>query len=234
MRRDRRLIWFLFVSVILHGAMLLLLVDPGHRSKAPERSMVEFVLELLPEETKPPEPEIQAPADIVPVEVPPVEVTETVDQPTDVAEETAISEAVPMPEAESEIPAPSEVPRTVLNLERPSNWETLVDQAPDPAVRLRFNPGLESAVAERRGEQRRSGLLASRSAATYGVADEQYTVDRGLGETVKIGGSCYTLVRDPDVEGGQRWWSSQCVESRSDRWDLDPVEYDALGRALAD
>ena len=221
MFRDRRLIWTLIISALIHSVLIPFIYDSP---EPPTRSApFEFVLEPAP--TRLPD-EDEGLAGLEPAEAP---------QPPDVAEPSAAPDEQPVSEEPAERIA-TDTARPPLNLERPANWQELVDQAPDPDVRLHFNRGLAVAVEGREIEQRRRGLLGVRRAAVYGVADEHYGPDASDGhrEMVKIGGSCYVLVNDPDVESGQRWWPSQCVETKAAPSDLDVLAFDPLGRVLAD
>lgn len=124
--------------------------------------------------------------------------------------------------------------RVVLNLERPADWDDIVESMPGPDTALPFNPGLEARVRERQSEKRRQGLVASRGTATYGASDQQYQRTVGIGEEVKVDGSCYVLVENRSVEEGARWWPSQCTDSKRRPIDLDPVKFDAIGRVVVD
>ncbi len=68
----------------------------------------------------------------------------------------------------------------------------------------------------------------------YGVSDQQYARHTGIGEEVKLNGACYRLVENRSVEGGVRWWSGRCTDSRQAPLDLDPVVFDGAGRLIPD
>jgi hypothetical protein len=163
---------------------------------------------------------------------------EETDQATEHAEP---SEKILVPEAE--VPAAVESaelvegpgpPRTILNLSRPPEWEEILKDIPAPGPGLAFNPSLDEALRRRQSERRRLALVSERQAAVYGVADEDYGRTGSLGEELKMNGGCVTLVEDRGIEEGQRWWASQCAETRQNRFTLPEIEYDALGRAVVD
>lgn len=231
MRGNRRLLWAVAVavSVLLHGLLLGLYVEPLERAGRP------LVLEiaLTPRPTPEPAPE--------PIEDPPPELDtpDTVIEPEPDERETAIEPEVavrPEPVAEpaaQAAPVPP-APRMVLNLERPSNWDELVESLPGPDIGLHFNPSLERSLRSRQAEQQRSALVAQRAASVYGVADEAYSRQGGLGTELKQNGRCVTLVETPAVEEGSRWWVGRCRDTKINPFLLPAIEYDALGRAIGD
>jgi len=127
----------------------------------------------------------------------------------------------------------AEPARPRLNLSRPPDWDEIVRSVPGPQQRLAFNPGLERALDHRQAEMQRQALVRRRAEAIYGVSDADYARTGPLGEQMKRDGGCVTLTEDRDVEEGQRWWASTCVETRQNPFTLPAIEYDALGRAIA-
>ena len=122
--------------------------------------------------------------------------------------------------------------RLELNLQRPAEWDELVEGAPGSGLALPFNPALAERVAVRRYERSRRRLLANRRSDVYGVTDEQYARRTGTGQEVKQDGTCHVLVEEPSVEEGARWWSGPCTDTRQRTMDLLPLEVDVLGRAI--
>jgi hypothetical protein len=124
--------------------------------------------------------------------------------------------------------------RTRLNLNPPADWDDIVREVAVPDRRLPFNPELDNALQARTAEVRRRRLVSSRSAAVYGVSDAAYARARPYGTEVKRDGRCVVLVEDRGVEKGARWWASQCTDTQQNPFTLPTIEYDALGRAIAD
>ena len=124
--------------------------------------------------------------------------------------------------------------RLAENLERPENWDEVLMRIPDPDVRLDFNRELEEGVASREADRRRKQLVEDRARAVYGIPDEEYSRVGALGTEIKINGKCYVLVENAAVESGSRWYRTNCKEIRTNPLLLDPIEYDALGRVVAD
>ena len=100
-----------------------------------------------------------------------------------------------------------------LDLSRPPDWDDIVEKVPVPAGGLVFNTELGRALQAREAEIARSDLVEARQAAIYGVADGDYRRSGPRGEAFKQDGRCVTLVEDPGVEEGQRWWAGTCWPS---------------------
>lgn len=207
MRRKGPLLGAILLSVLGHGVLLLVSLE---RDVEPPQAVP--VLELVLE---------RAPAE--PVEVPPGVVDRVSDRRSAEVAEPAVE-----PER------PPEIPRTVLNLKRPENWDELVESISDPGVKLDFNVDLKNRVAIRESDKRRKQLVEGRVAAVYGLRDELYARVSSLGTEVKIDGKCYVLVESLAIEEGTRWWRGKCKETTVDPFLLDPIEYDAIGRVIAD
>ena len=213
----KRPLW-LALAISVLGHVVLVLLYPNDQT---ERRVARFDVELLP-----PEPTATAePAADVPEEPPPP------------VEESLAAESEPVVIAEPES-APEEAKptaaATILNLSRPPDWDQIVNDIPGPSDNLVFNPSLGEALEKRTAERRREALIASRRGAVYGVADDDYAREGVLGREIKRKGGCATLVEDKGVEEGQRWWASQCTETRQNPFTLPGIEYDALGRAVVD
>ncbi|MGE0625635.1 MAG: hypothetical protein AB7I04_13270 [Pseudomonadales bacterium] len=222
-RQAHRILPALVVSILVHGAVVWWIVGQEQPGRAPVRlEVVLMVPSAAPESKAAPADEPVAAAD------PPALSTPSVREPP-----------VERPPEPRVAPDPSP-PRVVLNLERPAEWDDLVageagSDAPGQwAPRLPFNAALEAALDTGIAEQRRRVLVAERSAAAYGVADEAYARDGALGTQLKRDGHCLTLVEDRAVERGARWWAGTCTETRRSPFTLRPVEYDRLGRMVAD
>ena len=229
MGAKRPLLLALAISLTGHIAFVIL-----YPLEMPERRTARFDLELLPSAPPPEQPTVaEAPS---PVKAEPQEPTLVAETPPELVEpipsESDPIEAAPEDELEP-VAGPLEQP-AVLDLSRPPGWDELVEGIPGPPSQLAFNPGLALALNERNAERRRAQFVSSRQAAIYGVADEDYARSGPLGEEVKMDGGCARLVEDKGVEEGQRWWASQCTETRQNRFTLPIVEYDALGRAVVD
>jgi hypothetical protein len=222
MRGNRRLFWTLLVSVLLHGLLLSVFVEP------PVEPPKERILDLVIVEEPIEEPVEES---VVPVE--PVEV-----EPPTEARIEAIAEVPPEPGPVTELEVPVEVAAppagTVLNLRRPDNWDELIDRIPDPDVKLEFNVDLKERVAARETDKRRQRLVAGRVASVYGVSDDDYTRIGARGTQMKRDGGCVTLVEDKFVEEGARWWPGQCTETKANPFTLVPIEISAVGQAVAD
>lgn len=222
MRGNRRLAWTIGLSVIVHGVVLAVFIDP------PPVPTAQRVLDLVIERPLP-EPEALEPTELpAVVEEPPV--TETPVEP--LVEEFA--ETPPAPEPEEPVESATPPVRAVLNLQRPDNWEDLIDRIPDPDVRLHFNEELEQGVAAAEEERRRRQLVGDRVGAVYGVPDEAYSRIGPRGSEIKINGACYVMIDSPAIEEGARWWRGPCTDTKMSSFLLDPIEYDALGRVVAD
>ncbi len=218
----KRPLWLaLTISVLAHIALIL--IYPNYQ---PERRVARFDVELVapaPIALAEPVPEIP--------EQPPLPVEEPLPAGTAPAESV---EPIPKPEAELDEANPSATTATILNLSRPPDWDQIVNDVPVLQGKLAFNPALGEVLQRRHAERRREALVASRRGAIYGVADDDYARDGALGREIKGEGGCATLVEDKDVEEGQRWWASQCTETRQNPFTLPAIEYDALGRAVVD
>jgi len=219
MRGNRRLVGAVLVSVLLHGLLLSFYEKPI--LKTPEKVVLDLVLE------QPPEPEVEEA--VLEPEEPPQEEEPPPEEPL-VGETPRETELIGDPETEPVV----EPEHTVLNMEQPENWDTLIDRLPDPDVKLAFNRDLKERVTVRDGEKRRTQLVEDRVAAVYGVPDELYTREGPLGTEIKINGKCYVLMENPAVEAGSRWWGTQCKDTKISPFLLDPIEYDAIGRVVAD
>ena len=224
MGAKRPLLLALAISLMGHIGFVVL-----YPSNAPERRIARFDLELLP-----PVPPVEEPAlpEVTPAdEAEPQDPSPLLDTPQELAETTPLEPAA-MDELEQVLER-SDQP-AVLNLSRPADWDEIVEGMPGPPDQLAFNPALALALTARQAERRRARFVSSRQAAVYGVADESYARTGPLGEEVKMDGGCVRLVEDKGVEEGQRWWAGQCSETRTNRFTLPSVEYDALGRAVVD
>ena len=224
MGANRPLLLALAISVIGHIAFALLF--PVSDS---ERRVARFDVVLVP----------QAPAAVVqPTEALSVEQgddpPEASEPPEEVAarDEPSLSQSDVIPDETT--PDEPRKPTAILNLNRPSDWDEIVNEIRLPAGKLAFNPSLGEAIQQRIGERRRGTFVANRRAAIYGVTDEDYARTGALGEELKMKGGCVTLMENKGVEEGQRWWASQCTETRQNPFTLPEVEYDALGRAVVD
>ena len=222
----RRLGWALLISLIVHGVLYLQLPMPDTG-----RTLTRFEIELTPSapgaesdpvaeekpREQPPEsavPELPAESDEHPVAG--ADTEQAAADPDPASEETDERESAP------------------LDLSRPADWDEIVREVTVQDSRLAFIPDLGRALNAREADARRSRLIQQRSAAIYGVADEAYTRTGPLGEELKRDGGCVRLVEDRDVEEGQRWWASTCTETRENPFTLPVVEYDALGRVVAE
>ncbi len=230
MGAKRPLLLALLISVIGHMAFALLFPVPDT-----ERRVTRFDLELIPEaprsspETtawRPPEHPSERPSE---AKIEPA--AQTPEPPVSPPVEQSSSAAVNAELADT-TPEDDEKPAAVLNLSRPADWDQIVNEITAPATGLAFNPALGGAVRERILARRRSEHVASRRAAIYGVADQDYTRTGVLGQELKMKGGCVTLREDKGVEEGLRWWVGQCTETRQNPFTLPPLEYDALGRAV--
>lgn len=209
--------------MLVHGWLLWRL------SPQPDPAAPPVVLDLVIE----PAPEI-APEAVNPPDIPDnTDLSAPEESPLPVpVVQPAVSVRVP-PRVEERVPVESAGAGTVLNLERPDDWDEIVNSLPVPGHVLPFNPGLSEGVALRIAEKKRRGLVNARAAAVYGVADDAFDRDGGLGREKKMDGRCYVLVDDPSVEAGSRWWASQCKDTKTTGLSLDPVEYDGVGRIIA-
>lgn len=221
----RRLFVAILISVLVHGVLLLLF--PKSRESPTPQPVLDVVLSSPQQGPEPEETEVR--------------VMEPATEPLE-PEETAVSEPIPELAREPELPervepAPvreREVPRTVLNLERPTNWDELIERMPDPDVKLTFKPDLKNRLAVREGEKRRQRLVKARADAIYGVPDELYARAGPLGTEIKTDGRCYVLAANPAVEDGDRWWSHRCTDTRTNPLRLAPIDSDPIGRAVVD
>ena len=144
-------------------------------------------------------------------------------------------EVLPAAEPDAEEPEPRR--RTVLNLERPANWDALIEGKDDADVGsadLPFNPTLAQAVRSSRESRHRRVLLASRYQSVHGLADDVFGRSGPLGEEIKVKGRCYSLQETPELGSAPRWWATRCREPRDKPLKLDPLSYDARGRIVTD
>ena len=217
MWQRRRLFFALCVSLVVHGALLVWLQPPERERQAPVT--LEVVLESHPE-PDPRDPEPRSPPQLAPELV-------VLDPPPAAPPE----KAEPVPELPRE-PAEDESTRMVLNLERPENWQPIVEETGPPPISIPFNPDLEEGVVIRESDKKRKALVDARIAAVYGVSDEAYTRETGVGTEMKIKGRCYVLKED--ALEGTSWWPSQCTDTRQNPFTLPSIEYDPIGRVIAD
>lgn len=222
MRGNRAFAGAVLASMLVHGWLL------WRYSPQPLPATPPVVLDVVIEPVSDVVPEIDVPEEI-PVRP---EVTVSEKQPPTRAPVVQPVVSVPAPSVlDEEIETSGGA--TILNLERPADWDDIVNSLPAPGHVLPFNPGLSEGVALRAAEKKRQGLISARTAAVYGVADEAFDREGGLGREKKMDGQCYVLVDDPSVEQGSRWWASQCKDTKTNALSLDPVEYDAVGRIIA-
>lgn len=225
MGTNRPLLLALAISVICHITFALLY--PIANS---ERRVTRFDVELVPR---------QPFAAVKPQPAASAEDTDRLQDASEPPEAAAPFEESSSSQARATVARPvADAPRkppAVLNLDRPSNWDEIVNAIPlPPAGKFAFNPALGEGVGRRIRERRRVALVGDRRSAVYGVADEDYARTGALGEELKMDGGCVILMEDKGVEEGQRWWASQCTETRQNRFMLPEVDYDALGRVVAD
>jgi hypothetical protein len=213
------------LSLLLHGLLFAIYWEPP--LSPAENAVLEVVLEPveLPEDVSDPERE-EAPL-LEPV------LTVAEPEPEPESEPAQITDPVVIEETILES-TDTPIPRTTLNLSHPENWDTLIDTLPDPDVTLYFNEDLKERVAIREQDKRRKALVDARVAAVYGVSDEEYTREGPRGKEIKIDGRCYILVDSPGIESGTRWWRSPCGDTHLNPFLLEPIEYDAIGRVVAD
>jgi hypothetical protein len=130
-----------------------------------------------------------------------------------------------------------ESPSPTLDMTRPDNWAEVVptpNNAEDfaRAFRGEFYQRLE----QRQISQARSQLYAGRRVAQRGLPAEQYNAleQPGSGH-YKTAAGCFDLKPDivGTIGGGQRAWISACKDLIRSPLELPPVEFDALGRAVA-
>lgn len=221
---NRRLILAVAVSVLLHGVLAWWLDSPSEPTPSPVR--LEVVLTPVPAA---PDASARVPE---PADEPP-----DLDPPLPATKEAPVARTDPDRQPAGSPPGLPRAP-TRLNLQRPSGWDDLVAGAMVPPgsgnpPRLAFNPALEAALGAYAAARERRALLADRGAAVYGVADESFSREGAWGTQAKRDGRCVTLVDDP-VEGGTRWWAGRCTETRRNPFSLEPLEYDGLGRVVAD
>ena len=215
--REKRLFWgCVAVSVLMHGVVAVLW--PEFRERAPVR----FEVELL---KAPAEPHIAEPriADAQPPVPPPAKPERAPDVPKATVE-AATSE-----------PAPSETtsrPTARLNLNRP-DWATF-DQTNQADANSTFYPRQE-ALAQRRAEQRRNRVLATRAIEREGLSPDAYAAVDPQSEVVKTSRGCFKPHDEVDMAGGgRRWWRVGCKERRADPWSQPPLELGANGQALVE
>ena len=219
MGAKRPLLIGLAISLLGHIAFVLLF--PGSES---QRRTARFDVVLVAQQPAPvppavparPEPEARSPASTQ---------TETLDTEPALAPEPDREDS-PEDAVADEIADSAEVsvPLPALNLSRPPGWDELISEIPVRPGKLTFNPSLNHAVRQRNTEKQRSALVAARHSATYGVADDDYERTGVLGREIKRKGGCATLVEDKGVEEGQRWWASQCTETRQNPFTLPAIE----------
>lgn len=210
------------LAISLIGHVVFVLLFPQSES---EHRVARFDVELVPQQPATavePEPEVQHPAHPPELLAPPEEES--------VVQEAPLSPTPDEPE--------SAAPTVRLNLGRPQDWDQIVREIPAPTAKLAFNPSLGEAVQKRNAERQRELLVASRQMAVYGVADEDFSPAEVFGQQqqtkLKMEGGCVTLVEDRAVEKGQRWWATQCTDTRQNAFTLPVIDYDALGRAIVD
>jgi hypothetical protein len=124
----------------------------------------------------------------------------------------------------------------VLNLDLPDRWESVVDSDLDPAALsdLPFNRALGLQAETQRRSQARKDLLAARQREVHGATDEEYgrKLD-AAGETIKVDGRCFSL-RESEFGGASQWWMTGCGEPLRNPLTLNQLEFDAVGRVVAD
>jgi hypothetical protein len=224
------------LSLFVHGLLIMTSIPDSIPDLIKPPGATELTLELILERPRPDAPPVEEPP--AEAEEPPVIEPPLVEEPPPVEEppedDPGDDEAVEPTVTQTEVVLPAPIMK--LNLERPDNWDEIVESVPGPAPArsLAFNPALEQRLNDRLADKARKGLLSAREAAIYGVSDDAFARKGGLGEEIKLDGSCYILIEDRGVEEGARWWPSQCTETRKKPLNLDPVEYDALGRIITD
>ena len=229
MENNVRFTGAIILSVLLHG---LLLVWNTELPSAPAQPPIpDLVLDLVLE-PQTLEQELETEPEIISQPAPVTEQPES-EQIVETTSELP-PESKPATLLSEELAELKPVSGTPLKLERPSNWDELVAELPAPDVIVHFNSALQKGIEARDGVKRRHALVAGRLASVYGVPDELYTREGPLGTEIKINGRCYVLSDQPSIEAGTRWWRSTCTDTRQNPFTLAPIEYDAIGRVVAD
>ena len=225
------LIAAVLLSVLAHALLLQWLEVP--RRQPPEPVVYELVLTRPPATNRPAirhEPEAPSPPPVAGIDSEPDVRPPSAGRVLPTPSGPALEKPIPETSRHSRTGTPEGI--TELNLQRPAEWDELVEGIPGSGLSLPFNPALAERVAVRHYEKRRQRLLANRRSDVYGVTDEQYARRTGTGYEMKQDGTCHVLVEEPSVEEGVRWWSGPCTDTRQRTMDLLPLEVDALGRAI--
>lgn len=174
-----------------------------------------------------------------------VEDTEAAQEPTEnhdtIAEaepgEVVESEQAPSELAETEVTAPEpQFEPPALNLDLPSDWSKYLDTEQSLTIReLPFNPTLGELKAKAEEGKARRQLLAMRERAIYGLSDEEFGIREGFGNRmIKVDGRCYILREATELGGGDQWSMTGCPDPRQHPMTLPLLEFDAVGRVMAD
>lgn len=236
MRERRTFLAAAGFSALLHGALIVWL---PHWPSPPPPVVIELELakpaqtaaggvERLSEPEREPEP--HPPPD------PEQLLEERIPEQPDSAERSSTNapeHARARPELADESAAEPERATTILNLRRPESWSDWTGEDDLATPDLPFNTELAGALERARQSAARRAMLLARRASVYGVADDLYRRNGPRGVEMKRDGACMRL-EESDVEEGQRWWASACAETKQNPFELERVEYDALGRLMPD
>ncbi|MCR9260631.1 MAG: hypothetical protein NXH95_12955 [Pseudomonadaceae bacterium] len=165
-------------------------------------------------------------------------------QPDQQVEDTQVNEVLPdplpqvssEPEATPELKVPSATPLPQLDLTRPDNWSEVESSAEAPEDFARaFRGEFYQRLEQRQIDQARSQLLSGRRVAQRGLPADQYNaLERPGSGHFKTAAGCFDLKADivGTIGGGQRAWITACKDLIRSPFELPPVEFDVLGRAI--
>jgi len=124
-------------------------------------------------------------------------------------------------------PAPtSPAPGQKLNLQRPSNWESLVLDNPDATEGLVFKSSDRTAIGKRRAQQDVQRALSRAQIARLGLPGDTYRRQTDAGEEVKTAKGCFIKRQEQGPSGGQiRWWPTRCVDSKKPAWKREVLSF---------
>ena len=205
--------WALGLSALAHlliAAWLLQLKFPD----APGLPEISLELNLVPDK-RPAEPAV-SPAEPAPPRRPArvADSAQTTETP-----QARVKSPTSQPEAPNEALAESRAPAPRLNLQRPSNWESLAIESPEQQKGGWFKRSDNEALAERRRQRAVAQALTRTQRERLGMSAEAYRQQTDDGERVKTAKGCFVKRLENGLSGRQeRWWRTACVDSRKSEW----------------
>jgi len=224
-RSARALRGALAVSIALHA---LLLVGYLTRDIDPPAAVVETLRSLEVVLTPPVEDLSQDEPELIQEPIAEVIQEDSAEAIAEVPAEALVdAPVVDEPVETVTLDAPPVAPqRQSLNLQRPSDWESLVLDSPGATEGLVFKGSTRAAITKRREQQDAQRALSNSQVARLGLPAETYRRQTDDGEEVKTSKGCFVKRQEQGPSGGQiRWWRTRCVDAKKPAWKREVLSF---------